>query len=240
MTLNNTLCISPLPENIQNVLDVGTGTGIWAIDFATEHPTAQVTGVDLSPIQPSMVPPNCTFIVDNIEQEWVYDKKFDLVHGRLLLMGIHDWPKLIRQAWDNTKPGGWIELQEGQFPLLCDDGSAGPDSPVVQWSKYLQQASQKVGLDSKGNEKFTEYLTAQGYTNLRVESLKWAIGGWPKGKKEKEIGKWTLENFLQGLSGVSMALFTRHLGWSREAVEVYLIEVRKHAKDLSSHVYFPM
>ncbi len=39
----------------RRVLDVGTGTGIWAIDFADEFPTSEVIGVDLSPIQPSFV-----------------------------------------------------------------------------------------------------------------------------------------------------------------------------------------
>jgi methylase of polypeptide subunit release factors len=31
--------------------DVGTGTGIWAIDFADQYNNAEVTGTDLSPIQ---------------------------------------------------------------------------------------------------------------------------------------------------------------------------------------------
>ncbi|KAM5381622.1 hypothetical protein ACJA88_004697 [Fusarium oxysporum] len=39
-------------DNPQRVLDLGTGTGIWAIDFADEHPSAEVVGTDLSPIQP--------------------------------------------------------------------------------------------------------------------------------------------------------------------------------------------
>lgn len=29
------------------VLDIGTGTGIWCIDYATQHPEAQVIGLDL-------------------------------------------------------------------------------------------------------------------------------------------------------------------------------------------------
>jgi ubiquinone/menaquinone biosynthesis C-methylase UbiE len=30
-----------------NVLDVGCGTGLWAIEFAEEHPSAKVLGTDL-------------------------------------------------------------------------------------------------------------------------------------------------------------------------------------------------
>lgn len=36
-----------------NVLDAGTGTGIWALDFGEVHTGSQVIGVDLMPIQPS-------------------------------------------------------------------------------------------------------------------------------------------------------------------------------------------
>lgn len=34
------------------ILDLGTGTGIWAIDMADKYPDAEVIGVDLSVIQP--------------------------------------------------------------------------------------------------------------------------------------------------------------------------------------------
>jgi hypothetical protein len=38
-------------ECFETVLDIGTGTGAWAIDFADEYPKAEVIGTDLSPIQ---------------------------------------------------------------------------------------------------------------------------------------------------------------------------------------------
>jgi tRNA G46 methylase TrmB len=44
----------------QLVLDIGTGTGIWAIDMADEYPEAKVIGTDLSPIQPQWVLPGLT------------------------------------------------------------------------------------------------------------------------------------------------------------------------------------
>lgn len=56
----------------QHILDIGTGTGIWAIDIAEKFPMAEVVGTDLSPIQPSWVPPNCSFQVDDAMLEWTF------------------------------------------------------------------------------------------------------------------------------------------------------------------------
>ena len=44
--------MAPLPKNPQHILDCGTGTGIWALDIGEVFPSAEVIGVDLSPIQP--------------------------------------------------------------------------------------------------------------------------------------------------------------------------------------------
>jgi methylase of polypeptide subunit release factors len=54
MLLGGKLYLAPLEEDkIQRILDIGTGTGIWAIEMAEQFPQAAVIGTDLSPIQPS-------------------------------------------------------------------------------------------------------------------------------------------------------------------------------------------
>lgn len=53
----NDLFRAPITEP-HRILDIGIGTGIWAIDMADKFPMANVIGTDLSPIQPSWVPPN--------------------------------------------------------------------------------------------------------------------------------------------------------------------------------------
>jgi ubiquinone/menaquinone biosynthesis C-methylase UbiE len=50
--LGGKLFLAPLDKPAK-VLDVGTGTGIWAIDFADEFPESEVTGIYLSPIRRS-------------------------------------------------------------------------------------------------------------------------------------------------------------------------------------------
>jgi hypothetical protein len=63
------LHFAPIGEHPQNIIDLGTGTGIWCMDMGDEYPSAQVLGIDLSPIQPVWVPPNVKFMVDDAEQE---------------------------------------------------------------------------------------------------------------------------------------------------------------------------
>ena len=69
LQLDGRLHLCPV-DDPQEVLDLGTGTGIWCIDMADKYPSAQIIGTDLSPVQPSWVPPNCNFQVDDFDQEW--------------------------------------------------------------------------------------------------------------------------------------------------------------------------
>lgn len=46
LILSGRLHRAPLSPDTRRVLDIGTGTGIWAIDFADEYPDAEVIGDD--------------------------------------------------------------------------------------------------------------------------------------------------------------------------------------------------
>ena len=54
------------------------------------------------------------------------------------------------------------------------------------------------------------------------------------------VGLWCHESTVNNLSGLSVALFTRILGWSKAELEVFLVEVRKDMKNPRIHAYWPL
>ena len=126
---------APIPRDktLHHVLDIGTGTGIWAIDFADRHPEAKVLGVDLSPIQPSFVPPNLTFQVDDIEEPWTFSQQFDFIYSRMMIGSVADFPRLYQQCFDNLSDGGWVEALDISFPILLNDGEFPENSAFKKW-----------------------------------------------------------------------------------------------------------
>lgn len=88
MIQGNELFLAPVKEP-EMILDLGTGTGIWAIEVADKLPSATVIGTDIAPVQPEWVPPNCTFQIDDVEEDWTFDgERFDYIHNRDFLHSI--------------------------------------------------------------------------------------------------------------------------------------------------------
>jgi len=212
LTLDGKLYLAPIPDDVQDVIDIGTGkssrarpvslidkadassgAGQWAIEFADAHPSAHVLGTDLSPIQPSWVPSNCEFLVANAEDDWNLDKQYDFVHSRMLIFGIHDWAKYFRQTWETLKPGGWMEVLEPEFPIAyADDGSVTSESPLLMHTNLVREACAIDGIDSTVTRRFGEMLRAQGFVNVKEEVTSWPIGTWPKGAREKQVSRCSL------------------------------------------------
>ena len=47
LMLEGKLGEAPIADSPRHVLDIGTGTGIWAIEFAERYPDSMVVGTDL-------------------------------------------------------------------------------------------------------------------------------------------------------------------------------------------------
>jgi SAM-dependent methyltransferase len=107
----------------KRILDVGCGTGQWALDMAKQFPQSAVVGVDIvPPARPftAPLPPNFAFLQANILQPLtaLANDSFDFVHMRCLGWGIPAtlWQSVLHELVRVTAHGGWIETVEADLP----------------------------------------------------------------------------------------------------------------------------
>lgn len=241
ISMENKLFYAPLNDP-KAVLDVGTGTGIWAMDAADTFPGSEIVGFDISPIQPTWVPPNLQFEVLDADDTWGYQKaRSDLVHTRIMNgFGIRSWPHFYQEAWSCLKPGGWVENQEFDCEICCDDGTLPEESTSRKWATLWNQATEMIGRTARCYpEVMAEQMRDVGFVNVQVLKRKMPIGPWPKDKQLKEASLYGMVALLEGVHGMSVKLFRTCHGWSDEELELFLVDFRKELKTKSIHSYWP-
>ncbi|APA16307.1 hypothetical protein sscle_16g110770 [Sclerotinia sclerotiorum 1980 UF-70] len=234
LVLDGKLYLAPI-EDPQRVLDVGTGTGIWAIDFADQYPSSHVVGCDLSPIQPGWIPPNLEFEIDDVEDTWRYSQKFDFIHIRSLGGSIASWPHLLQQAFDNLNEGGYIELVDFEYHGYSDDGTGDLAPSFQKWQAGLDEASKLFGRDLNVAMKFKDWLDEAGFEAVVERHWKLPMAPWARDRRNKEIGLYMQQNMLDATVAYGMAHFTRILGWTPEEYQVLAAGVRNEFKDSRVH-----
>lgn len=232
---DNRLHLAPLDDtNGKRFLDIGTGTGIWCVQMGDRYPEAEILGNDLSPIQPNMVPQNVKFEVDDIESRWMYPNKFDYIHSRFMAGSIADWPRLISQCYENLRPGGIIELQDGNFEIYSEDGSL-KGTDLEKWGRDFVRGAQQAGRTVKPGPQLEDWVREAGFEDIHHEKTPLPLGIWPKDKKLKDVGAFNLVQLTDGLEGFSLRMFTHVLGWAPEELQVFLGKVKKDLADRTVH-----
>ncbi|KAF2737681.1 S-adenosyl-L-methionine-dependent methyltransferase [Polyplosphaeria fusca] len=244
LTLRDKLFLAPL-DNPQLILDVGTGTGLWAIDMADHFPGAEIIATDLSPTQISSAPPNIRFEVDDACSEWTYpENSFDFVHVRGLTGCVRDWDHLYAQAFKHLKPGAHFEHLE--FSITTTDASPPPpnSSPTPASLLYTQFSTSILTLgDTSTGQTFRtissmpSYFARAGFRDITSHSFIWPIGPWPSDPHLKELGRWGERNWVEGFEGWVLALYTRVLGWKYEDVMGFVERMKGVVRDRRNHWY---
>jgi SAM-dependent methyltransferase len=242
LSIGNKHFHAPIPSP-SSVLDVGTGTGIWAIDVGDAHPEAEVVGIDLSPTQPTLVPPNVRFEIADADEEWTFrPESFDLIHTRAMNdLTLKDWADYYRQAFRALKPGGWVEAQECRCRRSSDDGTIPADGHMLYWEDQWEQAMRMIGKNGHCDPDLVlQQMRAAGFVNITIKNFKVPIGTWPKDRDLKDAGRFALVMMIEGMHGMSVKLFTSVLGWEVDKFEALVAKSRAELKRKDIHSYFQM
>ncbi|KAG4265297.1 hypothetical protein FPRO04_00420 [Fusarium proliferatum] len=186
--LDGKLFLSEVDKDAKKIIDLGTGNGAWVMDVADEYDQTSVIGTDLSPIQPKSMPPNASMFVEDCEDPyWASGKDFDM-----LIKGRH------------LKEGGWIEFQDFDYTVRCDDGTMQKDDPLRVFFDTCAQGIRKYGCTNFGKKDVRKSLIAAGFTRVQAVSEKVPISCWPQDEGMKDLGKLMEANIMDLIGSMAV------------------------------------
>ena len=250
--LSGQLSMARLSQSITRVLDIGTGTGDWAIAIAERFPEAEVVATDISIFGFRQGPSNLFFEVDDAREDWTYTEPFDFIHIRGLAGAFHDWGHIYRGVYKHLKMNGYCEIADfGPISLLPrrnggggGGGSSSRDpsststttttsttsassssSPLATFNWALTSAAEKAGTPIGLAHLQRSTIEQSGLRVINSKTLDIPVGEWSRDPRLGAAGRNILVSALEGLEAMSLRLLTRELGWTEEGVRQLCGEV---------------
>lgn len=217
-------------QDPEKILDIGTGTGDWAMAMGEDYPEAEVIGTDLAKIQPSARPLNVFFEIEDAEEEggWIWgENEFDLVHFRYMCGAFADWKYIYKESFRCLKPGGWIEVidfDDHKGALQYFQGN----SEVHGWLSAIKEGSGRAGRPRTVQHLEPEYLASLGFTDVKCTNYDIPMGPWRDDIEGQTVGKHFLVATIAGIEAVSLRVLSEHMGWEYSEI-MRLCEVVRDA-----------
>lgn len=234
--MNDKLHLAPVKDP-KSIADLGTGTGLWAMDIADVFDDADVLGVDLSPV-PYTTQPNVEFDVDDITAEWTHGRQFDFIHMRSLFGSIEDWPGLYRQCFENLESGGYIEQVEFSIVPYHSNGSPASDTLMYRWVELGTAYHKATGKTLFIAETMKGLMEDAGFVDVVETQVHFPMGPWSSDEEYKVLGKWYKKVWLTGMENWLLAACTRYLNWTPEDVHKFVQDSKKTIDDRTHRFYY--
>lgn len=207
-------------DNPKKILDIGTGIGEWAVAMGEVYPDAEVIGTDIAKIQPSAVPLNVFFEVDDAEEVggWAWpDNEFDFIHFRYMCGAFTSWKHVYQETFKHLKPGGWVEVldfddHKNILPFFSEE------TLLRRLMEALEQGTLMSGRPRSVTHLEPKFLEELGFVDVQCTTLDIAMGVWPDDEQMQKRGKHLLVALLLGLEAVCLRVLTEQMGWSPDDV----------------------
>lgn len=236
------------------IIDIGTGSGIWAIEMAKEFPESDVLGVDLAPVgvaNASNVPGNCRFEVRDANKGFPeYHGAFDVVHVRCTGSGIKDREGFFQEVKAMLRPGGVFLFVDGDLHLYSETHEQLPwreqGEPGFSWLlrvfQYTFQTFQARGFTTgrTPDDAATHMELVGGFDGIGRETVYVPIGAWLQGDPQdafriQKMGKAMGKDALQVLQGHRPAIVEG--GVPQETVDDAIRQAEVEVQSNPAHIY---
>ena len=112
--------------------------------------------------------------------------------------------------------------------------------PVTEYWALIHEALAVLGVNFSATLLLADMMREAGFVNVTTRIFQIPVGVWPKNKVLKMVGLYWRTVLIMGLQPIAIGPMTRGLGWTREQVEVWLVEVRKAYMDTWVHSHMPL
>ncbi|KZL80688.1 methyltransferase domain-containing protein, partial [Colletotrichum incanum] len=236
------LHLSPSIESIDGkparVLDIGTGSGAWAIACAEKYGNkVKVTGVDLRPIQPTMVPANCSFEIFDCELEWNWRQPVDFVHIGLTAGCIRDRKRLFERAFASLRPGGFLEVLDFHDTPQCEDDTCPKDDPARLLCLANRKAAAKLQRPVDDITQYGAIMEDVGFADVKENKRCAPTNPWPHDATQQRLGQMMAGAVADHTEALYLCRLVRAEYDCAEAA-VLCAETRKTLQDPEKHLKF--
>ncbi|KAK2592533.1 hypothetical protein QQS21_009778 [Conoideocrella luteorostrata] len=231
-TFNGEVAFAPV-ANPTHVLDLGTGTGEWAIRFAELHPDCEVVGTDISAIQETCgIPMNLFFEIEDAEEWDRPTEHYDLVNMRCLEGAFRDWTSIYKNVYDSLKPGGWVQVadldgKEGSYTFFS---GFPPDAPAFRIIQDLFVGAEKSGRHRGIFHLEPCYFEEAGFVDIQIAEHKFRMN-----LNDGGVGKLWLMTWLDGLEAYCLRTLTEYMGWDPDVVKMNVRETARQIADFAQN-----
>lgn len=233
----------------KRALDIGTGRGTWAIEFADMYQSCEVVGIDMQSFddwgfmdhlanEGSDRPgPKVTFTTMKPGVPLRFAEKFDFIHLRYLSYAA-DHDTIFKNAYDNLNPGGWAEFHEWLLVVHSSNGfSKGRGAVLKEWSDLCVEGARRQGKDMKISLKFKPMLQALGFENLVQLKYDVPLNPWIPDPRQKRIAEMTLKTMQIAIRPFTKSNMGIGLGYSADKLEEIMAQVSKDVSNTDVHGY---
>ncbi|KAJ6483820.1 S-adenosyl-L-methionine-dependent methyltransferase [Mycena vitilis] len=155
------LSLAPVADlHPRKILELGCGSGAWAIQAATEFPDAQIFSVDVSPLPDRKIPSNISFKLGDLTRALDFEEiTFDVVHARFVMIHVPDGESVIKRAAALVKPGGLLILEDADITSMLRTGG----KAAQEYTSRLIPAFESRKCDPELGRKLASIMTSTGY-----------------------------------------------------------------------------